>query len=142
MAREEAAFIEQDPVGEELPPRVRPGLYKACCFAVELGKSFGNRESAFVRFRIPEGDHGGIELFMACTFSRKRLTYRHKYHQQWTIANGGQPKKGQRLSRKTFLNKWFIVEVRDTKRRYQGGLIMEDFFQYSVVERIIERFTG
>ena len=140
LKRGRPASAENDaPVAEQFSPRIPPGEYDAICYKTETGRSWGGRTDIYILFRIIGGSQDGTELFMACTYHVKReMTLRFKYYQQWTLANGTPPKKGERLSRKIFLNKKYRVLVRDTKRRHSNGKPVADFLQYSVVDSIIE----
>ena len=131
------------PIAEELPVRIPPGEYDASCYDTEKGISWGGHESIYIKFRIYCGEFDGTELFMACTYHPKsEITYRHKYYQQYSMANGGPPQKGQRLSPSIFKNKMYRVLVRDTKRKFLNGQLMPAFHQYSVVDTILETLSG
>jgi len=78
------------------------------------------------------------ELFMACNYPERTITPKHKYYQQWVLVNGGPRAKGQRLARKNFLNKKYLVLVQNTKRKHSNGKLMADSLQYSVVDSILK----
>ena len=136
--------LKDGPIADELPPRIQPGKYEAICYEAKLGTSWGRAPRMFLRFRIYGGRCDGTELFMACTcnLTSKKMSHRHKYYQQWTIANGSPPRKNQRLSPKVFLNRMFQVLVRDTSRRFPNKEPYPDCLQYSVIETLIEPMTG
>lgn len=124
------------------PSRIPEGKYDAFCYATEKGRSWGYRESIYVKFRLIGGKYDETEIFMVCTFQeRSEINHRHKYFQQFSIANGGPPEKGQKLSPKIFLNKSFRVLVRDTKRKFSNKEPMPSFMQYSVVDTILNEVT-
>lgn len=138
------ASVENDaPVAEQFSPRIPPGEYDAICYKTETGRSWGGRTDIYILFRIIGGSQDGTELFMVCTYHPKRkLSQRYKYYQQWTLAKGAPPKKGERLSPKVFCHKMYRILVRDTGRRHSNGQPMADCLQYSVVDSIIETQTG
>lgn len=144
LKRGQPASAENDaPVAEQFSPRIPPGEYDAICYKTETGRSWGGRTDIYILFRIWGGRGDGTELFMVCTYNlNRKLSPRYKYYQQWTLAKGRPPGKGERLSRKVFCNKMYRVLVRDTQRRHSNGKLMPDILQYSVVDSIIETQTG
>jgi len=131
------------PIAEEFRIRIPPGEYDAICYKTETGRSWGGRTDIYILFRIIGGSQDGTELFMACTYHPKqKLSLRYKYYQQWMLAKGAPPKKGERLSPKVFCHKMYRVLVRDTERKHSNGQPMADCLQYSVVDSIIETQTG
>ena len=122
--------------------RIPPGEYEGICFKTKKGPGYGDLPRLYLFFRIQGGEYHGTELFMVCTHGSRKFSPRTKYYLQWSLANGGPPVKGQRLSPKAFLNKLYLIQVRDTKRKHKGGRVMADFMQYSVVDTIIEPLTG
>lgn len=144
LKRDQPVSVENKaPIAEQSRPRIPTSEYDAVCYKTETGRSWGGRTDIYILFRIIGGSQDGTELFMACTYHPKRkLSQRYKYYQQWTLANGAPPKKGERLSPKVFCNKMYRVLVRDTQRRYSNGKLMPDILQYSVVDSIIETQTG
>lgn len=134
--------ICETPDAGEFPARIEPGIYDAICYKTETGKSFGGRYDIYIRFKIFGGPHDGTRLFMACTFPKGRMSPRRKYYQQWMLASGRPPFKGERLARKVFLHKLYSVSVRDTNKQFSNGERMPDFMQYSVVDSIVETKTG
>jgi len=141
IIRMEANDKEYGPEAEGFPPRIPAGEYQAICHTAEIGTGWGYRRTLYLRFRIYGGDYDGTDLFMPCPYPDK-LRYRHKLYKQWMLAIGGPPTQGQRFSRKVFLNRMFRVLVQDTERRHEGGKVLPDFAQYSVVKTILEPLTG
>jgi len=133
---------DQDPIAGESLPRIKPGDYDAVCYKVGSGRGYGGRKDIYIQFRITEGEHEGVELFMACTNYGKKIKPRCKYYIQWTIAKGRSPEKGERLSRNIFLNRLYRIRVRDTMRKYKDGTSLPDCVQYSVVESILAVLVG
>ncbi|MFH1372507.1 MAG: hypothetical protein ABII79_01750 [bacterium] len=122
---------------------IPPGEYEAICYKAETGKSWGGRTDAYIRFRIYGGKYDGTELFMACTWHPKsKLTPRHKYLEQWTLAKGRRPVKGEPLSLTIFKGKMYRVLVRNTQRMFSDGRLKPGYMQYSVVDSILKPPTG
>jgi len=138
MAKSEPDF---EPTSEGFPPRIPPGEYEAICHKADSGIGWGYRRTLYLRFRIYGGEHDGVDLFLASPYP-DRVRYRHKLHKQWMLAIGGPPPNGQRFAKKVFLNRMFKVLVQDTERRHEGGKILPDFAQYSIVKTILEPLTG
>jgi len=150
MAKEEAYIwdengklgykVESDddgPIAGEPLPKIESGEYKAICTKTEIGtmKNWGRK--IFIHFVIVGGKFDGAELVMACNYPKSNISPNHKFYQQWVLANGGPPSNGQRLARKIFINKQFLVLVQNTKRKHSNGKLMADCLQYSVVDSII-----
>jgi len=133
---------EQDVIAEAYKSRIRPGYYHAVCTSVTSGVSFGGRRDIYIRFKIHGGEYHGTQLYMACTYPKGKMSPRHKYYQQWMLANGGPPEKGQRLGRKIFPHRLYLIVVRDTQKKFPNGKPMPDYMQYSVVDTIIKPLTG
>lgn len=130
------------PTSNDDLPHIPPGEYDAICIGTERGRSWGGREDIYVRFRLYDGPCHGTDLFMVCTYHAKaRLSRRHKYWQQWTLANDGPPLPGEKLSASVFRNRMFRVIVRDTRKSHSNGRPMPDWMQYSVVDSIVERLA-
>ncbi len=134
---------DNSPIAEEFPAKIMDGEYDAMCYETETGKSFGGRRDIFIKFRIYEGEYDGTVVIMVCTYPKGKMRLRFKYYQQWVLANGGPPKKSQRLTRKVFLHRMFKIKVRTTKRNYTNtNNPLPDNMQYSVVDTIIKPLTG
>jgi len=129
-------------VAGEVYPRVPAGEYEAICYDVRKGRSWGGREDIYIRFRLRDGKYDGTELFMVCTFPTKRkLTPRFKYYQQWTIAVGRKPDRRERMVFGVFKKRLFRILVRDVEKN-SSGHPLPDVLKYSVVAKIIEPMTG
>lgn len=134
---------ESDPiVDNDFRPLIPKGEYQAVCYKVNYAKSFG-RDTLFLRFRVFGGRYDGTELFMACRKPVGKTKVNHKLYIQWSLAMGRVPKKGERLSKKVFLHKMFLVQVRDSQVRFKfSGKHLPKMLQYSVVDTILETVTG
>ncbi len=134
---------EHEPVIEcvtDLPPLIDPGDHDAICYDVQYGRGFGGRKTVYVWFRLIDGDFIDAELYMACTYYGS-LTPRSKLHKQWTLAFGHSPRKGDRFSKRVFLNKAFRVRVR-TVATDEHGQARPTPLQYSIIDKIVEPIAG
>ena len=145
LNRRDPQMIETEdtlPRADEFPIRIPEGIYDAICFKTETAMGFGGSRKIYFKFRIYGGEHDGVELFMVCNFPKTKIGKRYKYFDQWMLALGRHPSKGERLSPKIFRNRLFKILVRDTKPRFSNGKFKPDIFKYSVVDSIIEALTG
>jgi len=127
----------------EFYPQIPKGQYEAICYEVKYAQTFGGRRALFLGFRVFGERYDGTELFMACPKPERKLKVNHKLHVQWSLALGRAPNKGEHLNKKVFLHKMFLVEVRDTRRKYNStGRLLPKSLQYSVVDTILETLTG
>lgn len=112
------------------------GEYQAQCIELKRGEFFGHPKVYF-KFRIIQGKHEGIELWMPFNLYRK-ITRHSKFYEAWIIANKGtKPKPNDRMSARLFLNKIFKVRVGkvDIDRRQQKLAPDE---AYSTIREILE----
>lgn len=134
---------EDEIVSEGSLPRIPPGIYEAICHDMNVRPCQGGVMKVFVQFRIYDGEFDGTELFMCCTKPQCTLRERHKLHTQMSLALGRRLNKGQRLSKKVFVDKLYRVIVRDTRRKFEStNEIMPEFMQYSVIDSILNVLTG
>ncbi|MGZ4840103.1 MAG: hypothetical protein ACXV5J_00035 [Candidatus Angelobacter sp.] len=75
------------------------------------------------------------------TGERPKAGRRSNVWQAWAIANGGPPKRDDRLSPRVFEKRWAIVLVEDTAKDFQQKAISSDN-SYSVVRLVREWQTG
>ena len=73
--------------------------------------------------------------------AKPRASRRGKYWPAWVRANGGLPRRGDRLPPRVFVGRHAIVCVEDTTKTHDNGDI-EPEFAYSVVRDVIEWKTG
>lgn len=112
------------------------GVYEAQCIELKRGEFYGHPK-IYLKFRIIQGQHEGIELWAPFNLYKK-VTRHSKFYESWIIANKGiKPKANDRLSARLFLNKIFKVQVGqvDTDKR-QKKLSPDE--AYSVVREILE----
>jgi hypothetical protein len=70
-----------------------------------------------------------------------RVGRRSKYWGAWTRANGGQPKRQDRLSPRVFAGRYARVVVEDTKKNHRSMRISEED-AYSVIRDVVRWETG
>lgn len=117
-------------------PSIEPGQYIAHCFKTDI-KPFKNERKLLIWLRLNGGKYDGVELFLPCPYPRGTRSCRTKYYNQWTIANGAPPRKGERMARSVFTDKKFRILVGDSKRRFENGELMPESLQYSIVKSIL-----
>jgi hypothetical protein len=61
-----------------------------------------------------------------------------RFYREWVIANGDQPKRGDRMSPRAFQGKMFRGKVRLVTKNFDGDT-HDEAMKYSVVEKILER---
>lgn len=118
------------------------GEYDAVCIKVEKSRYLGSEKRLYVHFQIVDGEYQETQLFETFNINYQSFPRRSKYYTDWSIANGGLPKRRDRMSPKIFLKKVFRVKVRDVKPLYEDGKAKPEMFKYSVVDRIVEKVTG
>lgn len=127
---------------KEYPPRIPEGEYDATCYAVETGRSWGGRMDIYIKFRLIDLSYNGFEVFMACTYNKRKLSPRTKYYEQWVTVTRRLPGRHERMNPEVFLDKMYVVKVRDAIPKYNDKSPKPDIFRYSVVERIVRVQTG
>lgn len=112
------------------------GEYEAQCTEIKKGEFYGHPK-IYLRFRIIQGEHVDIQLWMPFNLYRK-VTRHSKFYESWVIANKGlKPKANDRMSARLFIDKIFRVQVGhvDSDKR-QRKLSPDE--TYSVVREILE----
>ena len=71
---------------------------------------------------------------------KPRAGRRGEYWRAWVLANGGPPKRKDRLSHNVFAGRHAIVRVEDTRHDFKGAANPEN--AYSVVRNVLEWETG
>ena len=126
-------------VGDNIPiagddlPKVPDGRYQVTFKRGTINRLY--RENRFVaEFEIydPGGEHHAVALpFYAaiCAEGGKvKPNPRKKYFRAWSLANGGKPKRGDRMSPKVFKGKLFTAEV---------GTVESNGTEYSCVRELL-----
>jgi len=140
--KEKGLRPSSDPQAQEFYPRIRADIYEAICYKIEVGIGWAARKNIYFRFRIMGGEYDGTELFMTCPHYKGNISPRCKYYKQWMLAMGRPPHNKERLVRRIFKNRLFLVRVRDTNRKHDDGTEYPQFMQYSIIDSIIRPLTG
>lgn len=122
-------------------PRIPKGEYEAVCIKKDISIYLGSEKKLYLHFQIIEGNHQGVKLFAAYKYYKPFPTG-SKYYTDWSIANSGLPRRRDKMSPRVFLNKLFLVRVKDAMPRYEDRTPKPDMFRYSVIDRIIEKVIG
>jgi len=125
------------PCAGEGRPRIEPGQYIAHCFKANI-INYKGAKKYMIWFRLCGGKYDGLELFLPCPDTKGKGVIRTKYYENWVIANGSRPKKGQQMAKSIFKNKEFRISVGDTKRKFENGELKPESLQYSIVKEIKE----
>ena len=134
---------KEEIIAEEPLVQIPPGEYEAVCKKAVFKYSFGGDKRLFIEFVIIGNEYDGTKLFMVCTRPPGKLRIRHKLYNQWAIALGRKPHKGERFNRTIFEKKMYLISVRDTRKKYsRNGRSMPEYLQYSMVDEIVEVIAG
>lgn len=96
-------------------PRVTAGDYLMRCIEAKPYRDPGfNRHVCRLAFSSPLV-HEGITIyaFMNLGNGKRCPGRRSRYWKAWTMANGNPPRRGQKMTPRVFMHKWFKVSVRD-----------------------------
>lgn len=119
-------------------PLIKDGNYEAICFKAEKADYLGSEKRLYLHFRLMNCEFSGAELFCAYNFKYETFSKHTKYYTDWSIANGGVPKRKDRMSSRAFLEKKFLVKVLRVIPCYDNGDLKPKIFHYSKVDRIIQ----
>lgn len=133
--------------------RVEPGEYQAVStFAKLYCDPQFKRWVCLIRWRLIAGDGqstvGTVPMWLAGLGrgERPRATRRGSYWAAWTLAHGGPPARGDRLSPSVFRRRLALVQVADSQEwrpdRDGKPKLVAAAAPYSKVTRIIEWLTG
>ena len=133
---------KEEIVAQEPLPLIPPVEYKAVCKKAVYKVCQGGDKRLFIEFVIIVGKYCGAQLFMVC-LRYPKLRTRHKLYNQWALVLGRKPNDGERLNRKIFEKKVYLISVRNTDKKFSNNnRTMPDFLQYSVVDTILEVIAG
>jgi hypothetical protein len=127
--------------------RVDPGVYPAYSrsAAVYRDRQF-KRWVCAVQFDVLDGSLTQVIARLTWylnlgTREKPHAGRRGNYWSAWTMANGGPPKRNDRLSLRVFERRHAMVTVEDTCKTYRQTVISVDE-SYSVVRDVVEWQTG
>ena len=122
-------------------PLIEGGEYPAYCKCAQQYWDPGFRRwTCLLRFDVLTDDLLTVITTVPCWLSlgkreKPRASRRGNYLREWVEANGGPPKRGDRLSPRVFTRRMARVEVGDTD-------LTKSPVPYSVVRRIVSWETG
>jgi len=108
---------------------IKAGQYHTQIVKIEQKPFKGKEMRLYLHHKIVFGEHMGLVLFQSINSKYERFGLGTKFYKQWKRANYNRaPRKGQKMSLETFLNKVFLVEVRSVNSDER----------YSVVDIILQ----
>lgn len=129
-------------------PRLQPGEYPAISRSAKVYfDPHFQRWVCAVQFDIVR-DSVAMETVARMTWFlnlgssvRPKAGRRTKYWSAWVRANGGPPKRGDRLAPKVFTHRLAIVRIQDTSKTHNRGNVDPEC-AYSVIREVLEWQTG
>jgi hypothetical protein len=126
--------------------RLEPGVYKAYCRKAKIYLDGGfKRWVCGVQFDVlndSQETRAPLTWFMNLGSGDKpRVTRRSKYWSAWIAANGGTPKRQDRMSSRVFERRYATVVVSDTTRDSRQELTAKEL-AYSVIRDVESWDTG
>lgn len=122
-------------------PRITPGVYPAYCAVAKKhhDESF-SRWVCYVRWDVLSDDLAHVIARVPLWWNlgngdKPHASRRSKYLREWVRANGGPPRRGDRLSLAVFVRRIARVEIGDTDPKKSP-------IPYSVVKRVVSWETG
>jgi hypothetical protein len=122
-------------------PRIEPGTYPAYCrFAKQYRDPGYHRWTCLLRWDVLADDLvtaiATVPLWLPLADGEKpKATQRGNYLREWVRANGGPPRRGDRLSPQVFVRRMARGEIADTDAKKSP-------IPYSVVRKILSWETG
>jgi hypothetical protein len=128
-------------------PRIEPGEYPAFSRSAKVYRDGQfKRWVCAVQFDVLA--HDLVEVLARLTWflnlgngDAPHATRRKNYWQAWTQANGGPPKRKDRLSPRVFVRRHAHVTVGDTTKDFKQAAVTEDG-AYSVIRKVGRWETG
>lgn len=131
----------------EFSPRLQPGTYRAYCRSAKVyrDRQF-KRWVCAVQFDVLDDRLaerlGRVTWFLNLGSGEKpHVTRRKNYWSAWVRANGGPPKRKDRLSSRVFTNRYARVVVGDTEKTFRQETVAGNA-AYSVIRDVVEWETG
>jgi hypothetical protein len=127
-------------------PRLEPGEYQAYCRSAEMYRDGQfKRWVCAVQFDVLDS---GLEVIARLTWylnlgdgDRPHAGRRTNYWQAWVLANGGPPKRKDRLSPRIYQRRYARVVVADTSKDFRQSAISAEQ-AYSVIREVVRWETG
>jgi len=95
------------PIGPPQQAELPDGEYVAAYRGAERNIWFGQKKIRLCFQIIEPTCYVGIEVFLFATLPN-RLSHRHKYYDLWSKANGGPPRRNDRMSPRVFRGYWKV----------------------------------
>jgi hypothetical protein len=128
---------EHSPVCDENPyPRVPEGIYQARCIEARLYPDPRFGWKVRLKFFLISNFVEVYGFYNGGSADKPNFGRGSRYRRDWSMVNGGPPKKRQRLSIRIFRDEIFEVRIGDTKRTFDGKKHFEGDL-YSTVKEII-----
>lgn len=147
-ARVQAAKRRVEPeIVWDYAARLEPGTYRAYCRAAKIYRDGQfKRWVCAVQFDILNENLnkklGRLTWFLNLGSDDKpHSTRRSNYWNAWVAANGGQPKRKDRLSPRVFTKRYARVKVSDTTKNFRQDNISTEH-AYSVIRDVLQWETG
>jgi hypothetical protein len=138
MREKEQETISLEP-GDDWP-LIPEGEYEAYCYKASFGPGPKTKRRLYLNLEIQDGEYAGTKLFMACSWPEgKKPNSRFKVYKQWCLAMERRPEKGERITCKAFVKKFYRVLVRNTKRKSSNDELLPDYLQHSIVDTILSK---
>jgi hypothetical protein len=128
-------------------PRIEPGEYPAYSRSAKIvWDGYYRRWYCLVQFDVLSNDQ--VEVLARLTLflnmgdaAAPHAGRRGNYFQTWTTANGGPPRRNDRLSPRIFTRRYAQVSVGDTAKNFKQTIIAKEK-AYSVVRQIVRWDSG
>jgi len=134
-------------LGADPPVLVRPGAYTARAVGAAIRPSWGGVQKLRVEFVLVDGPYPGARLPFLCRLPRRlkngrwgRVSPSSQFYRAWVVANGGPPRRRDRLAVDVFRHHLFRVQTRVVMKD-QRQQPLADLAQYSVVATLLERIA-
>lgn len=116
--------------------------YEASYVRCEKGNVKGD-EKLFIHFKLlTPGPWFGETFFMSCKVVRNgKWTPGSKFYAMWTLANGKQPNRADRMSTRVFRGKIFRVRIQTVTNTAEQKARPPEL-RYSVIRELLELKTG
>lgn len=124
--------------GDFTPEDLPGGPYLVCYRTYEKGWQFTQVKIRLDYVIVEPATYAGIivSLFCTCTLNpNKRHSRASKYYQLWVQANGGPPKRGERMTPSVFAGYWNVEVAWGVDRKTGEPSIPK-------IEALLERVAG
>jgi hypothetical protein len=147
-SRRESVHKRREPeIGWRFAERIEPGEYPAYCrsAAVYYDRQF-KRWVCAVQFEVLDSSLMNVAARVTWYLNlgsreKAHIGRRSKYWAAWVKANGGPPKRGDRVSPRVFQARHALVTVEDTSKNHRQEVIAAEQ-SYSVIRDVVEWQTG